>query len=40
MMRDFDAKIGLGAGDLSNSYGKRLLDLVRLGDFEVGNMLH
>ena len=40
MMRDFDAKIGLGAGDLSNSYGKRLLDSVRLGDFVVGNMLH
>ena len=33
MMRDFDARIGLGAGDLSNSYGKRLLDLV--GDWEI-----
>ena len=32
-------RIGLGAGDLSNSYGKKLLDLVRLGDFVVGNML-
>ena len=33
MMRDFDARIGLGAGDRSNSYGKRLLDLV--GDWEI-----
>ena len=33
MMKDFDARIGLGAGDLSNSYGKRLLDLV--GDWEI-----
>ena len=33
MMRDFDARIGLGAGDLSNSYGKKLLDLV--GDWEI-----
>ena len=33
MMKDFDARIGLGAGDLSNSYGKKLLDLV--GDWEI-----
>ena len=29
MMGNFNARIGLGAEDLPNSNGKRLLDLVR-----------
>ena len=33
VMGDFNAIIGLGAEDHSNSNGKRLLDLERLGDF-------
>ena len=36
---DFNARIGLGVEYLPNSNGKRLLDLVRLGDFVVGNKL-
>ena len=39
MMGDFNVIIGLGAEDGPNSNGKRLLDLVRLGDFVVGNKL-
>ena len=39
MIGDFNARIGLGAEDRPNSNGKRLLDLVRLGDFVVGNKL-
>ena len=38
-MRDFNARIGLRAEDRPNSNGKRLLDLVRLGDFVVENKL-
>ena len=39
-MGDFIAIIGLGSEDHPNSNGKRLLDLMRLGDFVVGNKLH
>ena len=39
VMGAFNARIGLGAGDHPNSNEKRLLDLVRLGDFVVENKL-
>ena len=38
-MGNFNARIGLGAEDHPNRNGKRLLDLVTLGDFVVGNKL-
>ena len=38
-MGDFNARIGLEAEDRQNSNGKRLLDLVRFGDFVVENKL-
>ena len=38
-MGNFNARIGLGAEDCPNSNGKRLLDLVRLGDFVIENKL-
>ena len=39
LMLDFNARIGLGVEDGPNSNGKRLLGLVRLGDFVVGKKL-
>ena len=39
VMGDFNARIGLGAEDNPSCNGKRLLDLVKLGDFVVGNKL-
>ena len=39
VMGNFNARIGLGAEDHPNSNGKKLLDLVRLGDFVVRNKL-
>ena len=39
VMGNFNARIGLGAEDGPNSNGKRLLGLVRVGDFGVGNKL-
>ena len=39
-MEDLNARISLGAEDGPNSNGKRLLNLMRLGDFVVGNKLH
>ena len=39
VMGDFNARIGLGAEEYPNSNGKRLLELVRTGDFSIGNQL-
>ena len=36
---DFNARIGLGAEEHPNSNGKRMLELVRVGDLSVGNQL-
>ena len=38
-MGDFNARIGLGTEDRLNNNWKRLLDLVRFGDFVVENKL-
>ena len=39
VMEDFNARISVGAEDRPNSNGKRLLDLVILGDFVEGSKL-
>ena len=39
VMEDFNVRIGLGAEEHPNSNGKRLLELVRVGDLSVGIQL-
>ena len=37
VMEDFNGRIGLGTEEHPNRNGKRLLELVRTGDLNVGN---